>query len=135
MPQCPWPPAAPAHDDIQDFDSLPVTVDVAPPDIAGPPPPEPWPPARGVAGVRGGGVADGRPSQGLCRGLEGRDVVVGVWEPKRRVLGTGGGGGDSAGPGTPTTPAPPPPGAFGQQLVAKGVALRRPWAPKAPDAT
>ena len=53
----------------------------------------------------------------------------------------GGGGGDSAGPGTPTTPAPPPPrpppplGAFGQQLVAKGVALRRPWAPKAPDAT
>ena len=29
----------------------------------------------------------------------------------------------------------PPPGAFGQQLVAKGVALRRPWAPKAPDAT
>ena len=46
-----------------------------------------------------------------------------------------GGGGDSAGPRTPTTPAPPPPplGAFGQQLVAKGVALRRPWAPKAPD--
>ena len=32
-------------------------------------------------------------------------------------------------------PPPPPPGAFGQQLVAKGVALRRPWAPKAPDAT
>ena len=29
---------------------------------------------------------------------------------------------------------PPPLGAFGQQLVAKGVALRRPWAPKAPDA-
>ena len=46
------------------------------------------------------------------------------------------GGGDSAGPGTPTTPAPPPPlGAFGQQLVAKGVALRPPWAPKVPDAT
>ena len=47
------------------------------------------------------------------------------------------GGGDSAGPRTPTTPAPPPPpplGAFGQQLVAKGVAPRRPWAPKAPDA-
>ena len=47
------------------------------------------------------------------------------------------GGGDSAGPRTPTTLAPPPPpplGAFGQQLVAKGVALRRPWAPKAPDA-
>ena len=47
------------------------------------------------------------------------------------------GGGDSAGPGTPTTPAPPPPsppGAFGQQLVAKGVALKPPWAPKAPDA-
>ena len=47
------------------------------------------------------------------------------------------GGGDSAGPRTPTTPAPPPPpplGAFGPQLVAKGVALRRPWAPKAPDA-
>ena len=41
------------------------------------------------------------------------------------------GGGDSAGPRTPTTP---PPGAFSQQLVAKGVALRRPWAPKAPDA-
>ena len=47
-----------------------------------------------------------------------------------------GGGGDSAGPRTPTTPAPPPPplGAFGQQLVAKGVAPRRPCAPKAPDA-
>ena len=48
------------------------------------------------------------------------------------------GGDDSAGPRTPTTPAPPPPppplGAFGQQLVAKGVALRRPWPPKAPDA-
>ena len=46
----------------------------------------------------------------------------------------GGGGGDSAGPRTPTTPAPLPLRAFGQQLVAKGVALRRPWAPKAPDA-
>ena len=35
----------------------------------------------------------------------------------------------------PCPPPPPPPlGAFGQQLVAKGVALRRPWAPKAPDA-
>ena len=46
-----------------------------------------------------------------------------------------GGGGDSAGPRTLTTPAPPPPlGAFGQQLVAKRVALRRPWAPKAADA-
>ena len=46
-----------------------------------------------------------------------------------------GGGGDSAGPRTPTTPAPPPPlGASGQQLVAKGVTLRRPWAPKAPNA-
>ena len=46
------------------------------------------------------------------------------------------GGGNSAGPRTPTIPAPPPPplGAFGQQLVAKGVALRHPWAPKAPDA-
>ena len=32
-------------------------------------------------------------------------------------------------------PPPSPPGAFGQQLVAKGVALRPPWAPKAPDAT
>ena len=31
-------------------------------------------------------------------------------------------------------PPPPPLGAFGQQLVAKGVALRPPWAPKAPDA-
>ena len=48
----------------------------------------------------------------------------------------GGGGGDSAGPRTPTTPAPPPPllGAFSQRLVAKGVALRRPWAAKVPDA-
>ena len=35
----------------------------------------------------------------------------------------------------PLPPPPPPPlGAFGQQLVAKGVALGRPWAPKAPDA-
>ena len=31
-------------------------------------------------------------------------------------------------------PPPPPQRAFGQQLVAKGVALRRPWAPKALDA-
>ena len=65
--------------------------------------------------------------QGVCAGL-----------PLASASSTGGGG-DSAGPGTPTTPAPPPPppplGAFGQQLVAKGVALRRPWAPKAPDAT
>ena len=35
----------------------------------------------------------------------------------------------------PLPPPPPPLGAFGQQLVAKGVALRPPWAPKAPDAT
>ena len=35
--------------------------------------------------------------------------------------------GDSAGRRTPT---PPPLGAFGQQLVAKGVALKHPWAPK-----
>ena len=34
----------------------------------------------------------------------------------------------------PLPPPPPPLGAFGQQFVAKGVALRRPWAPKAPDA-
>ena len=35
----------------------------------------------------------------------------------------------------PLPPPPPPPqGAFGQQLVAKGVTLRRAWAPKAPDA-
>ena len=34
----------------------------------------------------------------------------------------------------PPPPPPPPLGAFGQQLVAKGVAPRRPWAPKAPDA-
>ena len=32
-------------------------------------------------------------------------------------------------------PPPPPLGAFGQQLVAKGVALRPPLAPKAPDAS
>ena len=48
------------------------------------------------------------------------------------VFSPGGGGGDSAAPRTPTTP-PPPLGASSQQLVAKGVALRRPWAPKAPD--
>ena len=42
-------------------------------------------------------------------------------------------GGDSAAPRTPTTP-PPPLGASDQQLVAKGVTLRRPRAPKAPDA-
>ena len=35
----------------------------------------------------------------------------------------------------PSPPPPPPLGAFGQKLVAKGVALRRPWAPKLPDAT
>ena len=35
----------------------------------------------------------------------------------------------------PCPPPPPPLGAFGQQLVAKGVTLRRPWVPKAPDAT
>ena len=29
---------------------------------------------------------------------------------------------------------PPPLGTFGQQLVAKGVVPRRPWAPKAPNA-
>ena len=34
----------------------------------------------------------------------------------------------------PPPPSPRPLGASGQQLVAKGVALRRPWAPKAPDA-
>ena len=63
----------------------------------------------------------------------------GCARPRTRSIvethGGGGGGGDSAGPGTPTTPPPPPKGAFGQQLVAKGVSLRRPWAPKAPDAT
>ena len=31
-------------------------------------------------------------------------------------------------------PPPPPLGDFGQQLVAKGVALGRQWPPKAPDA-
>ena len=45
----------------------------------------------------------------------------------------GGGRGDYTAPRTPTTP-PPPLGASGQRLVAKGVALRCPWAPKAPDA-
>ena len=51
-----------------------------------------------------------------------------------------GGGGrlrGSAALRTPTTPPPQPThplGASGQQLVAKDVALRRPWAPKAPDA-
>ena len=59
-----------------------------------------------------------------------------VFEQQRQLFAEGHGGGDSTGPRTPTTPAPPPPPprAFGQQLVAKGVALRRPWAPKAPDA-
>ena len=41
------------------------------------------------------------------------------------------GGADSAGPRTPTTP-PPPREALGQQLVAKGAALRSQWAPDAP---
>ena len=47
------------------------------------------------------------------------------------------GGGDSVGPRTPTILAPPPPplGASGQELVAKGVALSSPWAPKGPDAS
>ena len=48
------------------------------------------------------------------------------------VLGTGGTTPRVLGRQLP--PPPPPLGAFGQQLVAKGVALRRPWAPKAPDA-
>ena len=49
---------------------------------------------------------------------------------------TTGGGGRLRGSWDANYPCPPPPlGAFGQQLVAKGVALRRPWAPKAPDAT
>ena len=34
----------------------------------------------------------------------------------------------------PLPPPPPPLGASDQQLVAKGVALRTPWAPKAPNA-
>ena len=56
-----------------------------------------------------------------------------VWGLLQMQPGQHPGGGDSAGPRTPTTP-PPPLGAFSQQLVAKGVAPRRPWAPKAPDA-
>ena len=47
---------------------------------------------------------------------------------------TGGGGGATPRVLGRQLPPPPPLGAFGQQLVAKGVALRRPWAPKAPDA-
>ena len=41
-----------------------------------------------------------------------------------------GGGGRLRGSWDANYPCPPPPlGAFGQQLVAKGVALRPPWAP------
>ena len=50
---------------------------------------------------------------------------------------TRGGGGGGATPqvlGRQLPLPPPPKGTFGQQFVAKGVALRRPWAPKAPDA-
>ena len=45
--------------------------------------------------------------------------------------GPGGGGGAI----TPAPPPLPPLGASRQQLVAKGVTLRRPWTPKAPDAS
>ena len=48
----------------------------------------------------------------------------------------GGGGGATPRVLGRQLPLPPPTlGAFGEQLVAKGVTLRRPWAPKAPDAT
>ena len=50
------------------------------------------------------------------------------------VAAPGGGGGATPRVLGRQLPLPPPLGAFGQQLVAKGAALRRPWAPKAPDA-
>ena len=49
-----------------------------------------------------------------------------------RWKGSGGGGLRSS--EDANYPSPPPPRASGQHLVAKGVALRRPWAPKAPEA-
>ena len=55
---------------------------------------------------------------------------------KKYVKGGGGGdggvGGDSAGPEADASYPSLPRGASGQQLVAKGVAIRSPWAPKAP---
>ena len=48
---------------------------------------------------------------------------------------TGGGGATPRVLGRQLPLPAPPLGAFSQQLVAKGVTLRRPWAPKAPDAT
>ena len=60
------------------------------------------------------------------------------WQAAEQLQLPGGGGGATPrvlGRQLPLPPpAPSPLGAFGQQLVAKGVALRRPWAPKAPDA-
>ena len=74
---------------------------------------------------------------GVRRRFDGTRLGGWGWRSSSTGGAHGGGGGNSAGPRTPTTPAPPPPpplGAFGQQLVANSVALRRPWAPKAPDA-
>ena len=51
---------------------------------------------------------------------------------KKNRLDPGGGGGATPRVLGRQLPLPPPP--FGQQLVAKAVAPRRPWAPKAPDA-
>ena len=70
----------------------------------------------------------------LCPPAQWRSLTIsrsrGLW-----ILGATGGGATPRVLGRQLPLPPPPPGAFGQQLVAKGVALRRPWAPKAPDAT
>ena len=89
----------------------------------------------------------GRPGwrfQALCRHRSAGAQGLQPEAPLRRLIlvegyvaGTGGATPRVLGrqlPLPPPPPPPPPPGAFGQQLVAKGVALRRPWAPKAPDA-
>ena len=90
----------------------------------------------------GGDPGEGREwlAAGMAWGKEGGRYFYGSFAPAPPPPPTHGpltwGEGDCAAPRTPTTPPPPLPllGASGQQLVAKGVALRHPWAATAPDA-
>ena len=85
--------------------------------------------AAGIAGcARWWGLSSPQWGQWVRRRADPRQTQCSGLQGSRGPSPTG--GGDSAGPRTPTTPAPPHPlGAFGQQLVAKPVALRRAWAP------